>query len=668
MNDINNNRPLTGKDRQTTRALLDRIDKLHDYYDFLPVGYLTLDKDGRILGANPIVTIMMKVVKKELTGQSLYDYVAREDRDTLYIHLRSLFKKEESLNCRLRFQNANGEIVYATMDSIYDEDKRGRAVCKSVIIDITERTLAERRLKESEERFRLMAETSADIFFQLDPEGYILYASPSAEQIFGYTPAEVKATSFEKFVSPSDLPETKKHFQQLISGQKVTSFEVNLIAKSGTKIPCEINASPLINDGDIRFIFGIARDIKSRKQAEEVLKKEQFHLKKAQEIGRIGTWDLDLRADKLIWTEETYYIFNIPLGTELTYESFLECVHPQDKTYVDERWQAAILMKEPYDIEHRIIVDDEIRWVREKAELEYDDSGNVIGAIGAVQDITDRKLMEEELRKSYGDLEKRVQERTEELTKLNETLKAEVEKRKRYEEALRGSTQKILQESGRRRFLARRLVDTLEKDRRDVAMFLHDQIGQMLATLKMDLEMIKGDQKSGKDLSKVSERLSSANDKITNIMEYVRGVSRRLRPDILDTLGLIPALRSLVESYREEVRFRVHFYYRELPKEMKPDTSLSLYRITQEALNNVVKHAQAQQVFVNLILKNHSIQLSVEDDGIGFDYQGKMNDIAGTNTLGIMIMKERAMIAGGELRVESQRGKGTHVVAEIPID
>ena len=258
-----------------------------------------------------------------------------------------------------------------------------------------------------------------------------------------------------------------------------------------------------------------------------------------------------------------------------------------------------------------------------------------------------------------------VQERTEALTKTNEALKAEMEKRKRYEEALKGSTQKILQEASRRRYLSGRLVETLEKDRRAVAMDLHDQIGQMLATLKMDLEI--AEQSGGGSEGTSKEKLRGAEDKVVNIMSYVKEITRQLRPDILDTLGLIPALRSLIERFNEAKRFRIHFYYRELPKKIAPDKSLALYRIMQEALNNVVKHAQAKQVFVNLILKNHSIQLSVEDDGIGFDYTGTVNNISDLKTLGIMIMRERAVLAGGEFNIESQTGKGTHVVAEIPI-
>jgi PAS domain S-box-containing protein len=130
------------------------------------------------------------------------------------------------------------------------------------------------------------------------------------------------------------------------------------------------------------------------KQLQESLIRERYHLAKAQEIAHVGTWDLDVEANRLIWTDEVYRMFGMPVGTELTYERFLECVHPDDRKYVDKKWKAA-LNKEPYDIEHRILVDGEVRWVREQAEMEFDEKGRAVRGVGAVQDITERKKAEE---------------------------------------------------------------------------------------------------------------------------------------------------------------------------------------------------------------------------------------------------------------------------------
>jgi two-component system sensor histidine kinase DegS len=404
---------------------------------------------------------------------------------------------------------------------------------------VTQQKEVELALRKSEERFRLIAETSPDIIFQIDPKGTIVYCSPSIQRILGYAPAETEGVLFRRYVSPSERPAVRANFQQLILGEEIRSFNVSIRSKSGTPIPLEINASPLLRAGKVEFILGIARDI------------------------------------------------------------------------------------------------------------------------------TGRKAMEDDLREARDELEVRIRQRTAELQEANEALRAEVEKRKRFEEALRGSTQKILLESERRRFLSGKLVDTIEGDRRDVAMYLHDEIGQMLATLKMDIEMLGDD--AFKTKVQPKEKLGQIREKILTIMGYIRDISKKLRPDTLDTLGLIPSLRSLIRTFKEENNLSIDFFHGEIPEGFDSGKALAVYRIIQEALNNVSKHAKATEVFVNLVAKNDSILLSVEDNGKGFDYEKMMETAATGDSSGIMIMRERAVHAGGELSVESKIGKGTQVMLEMPI-
>ena len=114
-------------------------------------------------------------------------------------------------------------------------------------------------------------------------------------------------------------------------------------------------------------------------------------------MAQTGSWRLDLGRNELLWSDEAHRIFGIPTGAPLTYETFLETVHPDDRQDVEGQWQMA-LRGEHYEIEHRIIVDQEIKWVHEKAEMEFNGQGNVRGGFGTVQDITERKLAEEELK------------------------------------------------------------------------------------------------------------------------------------------------------------------------------------------------------------------------------------------------------------------------------
>jgi PAS domain S-box-containing protein len=154
---------------------------------------------------------------------------------------------------------------------------------------------------------------------------------------------------------------------------------------------------PLKNvDGSVSKLV-VFRDITNRKQAEQALRENEQDLNRAQAVAHSGSWRLDVRRNQLLWSDETHRIFGIPRETPMTYETFLSSVHPEDREYVDRKWTAA-LHGEPYDIEHRIIVDGEVKWVRERAELEFDSRGELKGGFGTVQDITERKRIENELR------------------------------------------------------------------------------------------------------------------------------------------------------------------------------------------------------------------------------------------------------------------------------
>ncbi|MHC4874663.1 MAG: PAS domain-containing protein, partial [Planctomycetota bacterium] len=125
------------------------------------------------------------------------------------------------------------------------------------------------------------------------------------------------------------------------------------------------------------------------------LQESAHFLAQAQQLGKIGSWRLDLQENNLYWSEENYRIFGLEQGTSLTYEIFLNCVHPDDRDYVDKKWKAA-LSGEPYDIEHRLLVDGKVKWVKEKAEIKFDENGTAVSGAGFAQDITERRTAEEE--------------------------------------------------------------------------------------------------------------------------------------------------------------------------------------------------------------------------------------------------------------------------------
>jgi len=277
-------------------------------------------------------------------------------------------------------------------------DTMGKVISVCVVYrDVTEIKLAEEALRESEDKFRNFAEQSL-VGIYLISDGLFKYVNPKFAEMFGYSVDEcLNNMHFQQLVHPDDLATVTKQVGKRLSGEtKVVRYSFRGIKKSGETIHVEIFGSSMVLKGKT-VATGAMLDITESKRAQEALLNKSYFLQKAQEIGKIGTWELDIKKNELLWTNENYRIFGLPIGTKLTYEIFLNCVHPDDREYVDTEWKAAF-DKKPYDIEHRLLVDGDVKWVREKAELEFNEKDECIRGTGFTQDITERKQAAEELR------------------------------------------------------------------------------------------------------------------------------------------------------------------------------------------------------------------------------------------------------------------------------
>lgn len=255
-----------------------------------------------------------------------------------------------------------------------------------------------RLIKESEERYQAIIQSTSDWIWEVDPQGRYTFCSDKVEQILGYTPSEILGKTPFDLMPEEEVKRVKTIFKALVESKaSLKDFENCYIHKNGNRVCLLTNGYPVFDEsGILKAYQGADKDITERKKNEEALLKNQYYLSKAQELGKIGTWVLDISRNYLEWTEENYKIFGIPLGTPMNYELFLNCVHPEDRDFVDQSWRDA-MQKKPYDVEHRLLLNGTTKWVRQKADIYFNNSGKATHAIGFTQDITDRKIAAQNL-------------------------------------------------------------------------------------------------------------------------------------------------------------------------------------------------------------------------------------------------------------------------------
>ena len=262
----------------------------------------------------------------------------------------------------------------------------------------------------------------------------------------------------------------------------------------------------------------------------------------------------------------------------------------------------------------------------------------------ALIDISEKKETEDELKKTHERLESDVKERTKELVQINLALS---------------------KSDQHRQMLSKELIRLLEKDRHQVAMELHDQIGQGMTSLKIGIELAEKQLTAEQSALKVLLKIES--DRISQLLKDIKRISQGLRPSTLDKLGLVPSIQNLLNELQEKISAPITFFVKHIPKRLSLEKELAIYRIIQEALNNIQKHARTKTIHVNMIGRNGVISLSIEDNGDGFNLKKSLKVTKGKTSLGLLIMRERVEQLDGEFSIDTKIGRGTIIMAEIPI-
>ncbi len=276
-------------------------------------------------------------------------------------------------------------------------------------------------LRKNKEKFKELFNAGPDPTYLLDRDGVFQEVNQATTELLGYEKEKIigKEISEVPFLPSKAKEKILEKSKKRVKGEEVGPYTIEAEGKDGEQLFAEMNSALIEEKGEPVGSIGIARDITEKKKAEEKAKKGQKRLIRSQKLAKVGSWELDPKTDELDWSDETYSIFGVSNAEDMDYEKFLGFVHPDDRDYVEKKRKEG-LKTGKFDIEHRIKVDGKTKWVREKADIEFDDEGEPIEIIGSVQDITDLK----ETKKSLDDMEERKESLVEGMKRYRNLVEA----------------------------------------------------------------------------------------------------------------------------------------------------------------------------------------------------------------------------------------------------
>lgn len=521
-----------------------------------------------------------------------------------------------------------------------------------------------RAVQEVQGRIAAIVDSSDDAIVGKDLQGIITSWNPGAERIFGYAAAEMVGHSILRLIPLQRRDEEKLILRRILTGKSVKHFETVRQTKDKRLIQVSITASPIRNAaGDIVGVSKVARDISEKKSAEAILQRSEALLSKLIRKAPIGVYMVDAQLRLRQVNPRARTVFRSiahPLGREVSEIHHMLWPQPVAEQ-VMRRFRNTLRTGKPYQspefAERRLDtgVQEIYEWQLQRVTLPAGEHGVVC----FFTNITDRRHAEDARR------------RLAVVSATNRKLMEEVRRRRAGEKALQKSEQHqldLLAQSRRMqehlRHLSRQVLQAQEEERRRVSRELHDVIAQTLTGINIRLANFK--KASGVKTKAFEQSFARTHRMVEASVELVRRFARDLRPAVLDDLGLIPALHSHLEHFSIRTGVRSHLTASAAVEELDVTGRTVLFRVAQEALLNVARHAHATRADVTLEKRSRRVHMKIVDDGRSFLVKDAWH-VRGRRRLGLLGMRERLEMVGGHFVIESVPGKGTTILADVPL-
>ena len=492
--------------------------------------------------------------------------------------------------------------------------------------------LWEQGLKKSEERYRRLVDLSPEAMF-VTVGGKFAYVNQASLELYGASSAEdLLGRDSVDFVHPDDREMVADRVRRVSQGERLPFRETSIVRLDGAARDVSGSGVTIVYSGQQAMQI-VLRDVTRRKQAEQALQENEERFRNLYESAPIAYFSVSMdgcvrmvnkSAEKMLGYSHGDLVgrsvidlyADTPLGKEKA-RRLNERIREGEQIYSEE-------------LEMRDSSGGSV-WIDLTVVLVRDSQGRPIERRAMAVDVTKRKQAEAAVRKAGEELEIRVEDRTAEL-----------------------------------RALARRLVSVREEERTHIAREIHDELGQGLTSLKLDLSWLKrrltviGDDH---ERSAVLSKIVSIEGTVDSTIASVREISTQLRPTVLDDVGLMAALEWQAMDFQLRTGIACDATLPETEEILGRDQTTALFRICQESLTNVARHAQATRVNLSLRHADGDAVLTVTDDGRGISYGEKVNG----RSLGILGMRERALALRGTVHVAGTPGQGTAVTARIPL-
>ncbi len=596
--------------RQIEEALQRSEERWRLIYETEPECVKIVSADGRLETMNPAGLAMIGATSlEEVCGVSTLDLISPEHRDAFAaMHQDVISGQARRLVFEIIGLNGTRRWMETHAVPLYNAD--GTVSQLGITHDITERRLSHKTLVESERRFRDIYENSRDAVFVEDSTGHLLDVNPAACRLHGLTREQLLTKNVRDLVPLEHRANVDHKFSRLVRGELEQTEGFSLHA-DGTAVPVELSVSRILYNGQPALLLHV-RDITERRKVEEILRASE---------ARLQLFVSQIPA--VLWATDRDLRFTSSTGAALKGLGLLPGqvvgLHLFDYFQSDNRDLPPIVAH--YRALNGEAVQFDFEWggrtFESKVEPLLDLDGNIIGVLGLAFDNTDRQRAKTD------------------LTASRERLA----------------------------ILSRQLIETQEFERRHLARELHDEIGQSLTGIRLNLKALQQPTLTPQSSMLVQDTIGV----VSQTLQQVRNMALDLRPSILDDIGLVAALRFCLDRQSKRAGFAPQFVAGSSISATSPEINTACFRIMQESLTNISRYANARNVRVELHQNDSSLELLVADDGVGFDVLAAQSSARRGASIGLLGMEERADLLGGQVEIQSILGQGTTVRARFPL-